>query len=300
MAYSVQRYQEKPVLAIWQGQFNAGGYGFGYNLLLNQSYEVVGNVTTDLAGLGADIHEFQITANDTALLSAYNATQLDLTPYGGPVDGYILDGIFQEVDIATGKGLFTWSALEHVNPSDCYVSPGSTGSEESPWDYFHINSIEKSGGNYLVSSRHCHAAYYIDGSNGDILWTLGGKNSTFTGPGSEFYYQVSHVPICHPTAAKSKVLQHDARFHSTNNSQISIFDNGATSWDESEATARGLLINLDYSNLTATLAIEAIPYYNLTTAKSQGNVQVQENGNLMIGWGQMPCEYEYTFSRLPS
>lgn len=193
MAYSVQQYQNKPVLAIWQGQFNAGGYGFGYNLLLNQSYQVVGNVTTDLAGLGADIHEFQITSNDTALLSAYNATERDLTPYGGPEDGYILDGIFQEVDIATGKGLFVWNALEHVNPSDCYVSPGSTGTEDSPWDYFHINSIEKSQGNYLVSSRHCHAVYYIDGTNGDILWTLGGKNSTFTGAGSEFYFQVSHL-----------------------------------------------------------------------------------------------------------
>ena len=86
-------------------------------------------------------------------------------------------------------------------------------------------------------------------------------------------------------------IQHDARFHSNNNSQISIFDNGATSWDTSEATARGLLINLDYSNLTATLAAEAIPLYNLTVAKSQGNVQIQQNGNMMIGWGQMPCEY---------
>lgn len=198
MAYSVQQYQNKSVLAIWQGQFNSGGYGYGYNLLLNQSYQVVGNVTTDLAGLGADIHEFQITTNDTALLTAYNTTQLDLTQYGGPADGYILTGIFQEVDIATGKSMFVWNSLDHVDPSECYVSPGSTGTEASPWDYLHINSIEKDDrGNYLISSRHCHAAYYIDGSNGEILWRLGGKNSTFTGEGSEFYYQVSRSEMVH-------------------------------------------------------------------------------------------------------
>jgi hypothetical protein len=209
MAYSVQEYQNKPVLAIWQGQFNAGGYGFGYNLLLNQSYQVVANVTTDLTGLAADIHEFQITANDTALLSAYNATALDLTPYGGSADGYILDGLFQEVDIATGKGLFTWKALDHVDPTECYVSPGDTGTEASPWDYFHINSVEKDfRGNYLVSSRHCHTAYYLDGTNGNILWRLGGKNSTFTGPGSEFYYQVC-------VTALNRIVEHDPSLRST-------------------------------------------------------------------------------------
>jgi hypothetical protein len=192
MAYSVQQYQNKPVLAIWQGQFNAGGYGSGYNLLLNETYQVVGNVTTDnLSGIGADIHEFKITTNNTALLTAYNATQFDLTSYNGSADGYILTGMYQEIDIASGASLFTWNSLDHVDPNECYVSPGSTGTEALPWDYFHINSVDKDNkGNYLVSSRHCHTAYYIDGTNGQIMWRLGGKNSSFTGEGSEFYFQV--------------------------------------------------------------------------------------------------------------
>ncbi|KAJ9126351.1 hypothetical protein QFC24_002085 [Naganishia onofrii] len=282
MAYSVQQYQNKPVLAIWQGQFNAGGYGSGYNLLLNETYQVVGNVTTDnLSGIGADIHEFKITTNNTALLTAYNATQFDLTSYNGSADGYILTGMYQEIDIATGASLFTWNSLDHVDPSECYVSPGSTGTEALPWDYFHVNSVDKdNSGNYLVSSRHCHTAYYIDGTNGQIIWRLGGKNSSFTGEGSEFYFQ------------------HDARFHA-NDTQVSIFDNGATSWETSEATARGLLIDLNYSNMTATLAVEAIPYYNLTVAESQGNVQIQDNGNMMIGWGQNPWLGEHNSDGTP-
>ncbi|KAJ9118209.1 hypothetical protein QFC22_004115 [Naganishia vaughanmartiniae] len=282
MAYSVQQYRNKSVLAIWQGQFNAGGYGSGYNLLLNETYQVVGNVTTDnLAGIGADIHEFKITSNNTALLTAYNATQLDLTSYEGSADGYILTSMYQEIDIATGASLFTWNSLDHVDPNECYVSPGSSGTQSLPWDYFHINSVDKdSKGNYLVSSRHCHTAYYIDGTNGAIMWKLGGKNSSFTGEGSEFYFQ------------------HDARFHA-NDTQVSIFDNGATSWETSEATARGLLIDLNYSNMTATLAAVAIPYYNLTVAESQGNVQIQENGNMMIGWGQNPWLGEHNSEGTP-
>jgi hypothetical protein len=84
-----------------------------------------------------------------------------------------------------------------------------------------INSIEKdSKGNFLIDSRHCHAAYYVSGETGEILWTLGGRNSSFAqGEGTAFYYQ------------------HDARWHA-NETQISIFDNAASTWEVNEDTAR--------------------------------------------------------------
>ena len=44
-----------------------------------------------------------------------------------------------------------------------------------------VNSVDKDDdGNYLVSSRHYHQVYKIDGSSGDILWRLGGKDNDFT------------------------------------------------------------------------------------------------------------------------
>lgn len=142
-------------------------------------------------------------------------------------------------------------------------------------DYYHVNSIEKdNSGNYLISSRHCHAVYYVQGSTGDILWTLNGMNSSFTmGNGTTFEWQ------------------HDARFHG-NTSRITIFDNAGTAFATDEVSARGLAIDLDMSSMTATLVTQLIPQ-NTTASQSQGNVQLQDNGNYMVGWGQTPNFGEY-------
>lgn len=281
MQFAVQTYKNESVLTMWQGDFNSNGYGNGSNLLLDSTYSVVGNISTSgLGSVGADLHEFQITAQDTALMSVYNATPYDLSQYS--IDnGYILDNIVQEVEIATGIALFTWHSIDHVQPSQCYSGAGTTGtSDTSPWDYFHLNSIEKDGsGNYLISSRHCHAVYYIEGSTGNILWQLNGMNSSFAmGEGSTFQWQ------------------HDARFR--NNSQISIFDNAGTSWDSSGPYARGLLIDLDMANMSASLVTGLIPQ-NETVSQSQGNMQLQPNGNWMVGWGQTPFFGEYTHDGAP-
>jgi hypothetical protein len=60
----------------------------------------------------------------------------------------------------------------------------------NPSDIQHLNSIEKdSQGNYMISSRHYSTVYYISPA-GDILWQLGGRNSSFQmGEGTDFYWQ---------------------------------------------------------------------------------------------------------------
>lgn len=40
----------------------------------------------------------------------------------------------------------------------------------------------------------------------------------------------------------------------------SLFDNAATGWESDEPYARGLVISLDFTGMTATLETEAIPY----------------------------------------
>lgn len=54
----------------------------------------------------------------------------------------------------------------------------------------HFNSITKdSSGNYLFSARHFSALYYIS-PNGDVIWQLGGRQSSFKmGEGTVFHYQ---------------------------------------------------------------------------------------------------------------
>ena len=40
-------------------------------------------------------------------MTAYVTEQHDLTPYGGPKDGYILNAVVQEINIATSTFFFS-------------------------------------------------------------------------------------------------------------------------------------------------------------------------------------------------
>ena len=43
-----------------------------------------------------------------------------------------------------------------------------------------MNSVDKdANGDYLVSGRNTHTIYKVSGSDGSIIWRLGGKMSTF-------------------------------------------------------------------------------------------------------------------------
>ena len=44
MAFEPGMYKGEEVLALWQGTFFGGGYGDGYGLILNSSYDIVANV----------------------------------------------------------------------------------------------------------------------------------------------------------------------------------------------------------------------------------------------------------------
>jgi hypothetical protein len=48
---------------------------------------------------------------------------MDLSPYGGPEDGLVMDGVAQEIDIESGEVLFEWRSLDHVGPEESYSAP---------------------------------------------------------------------------------------------------------------------------------------------------------------------------------
>ncbi|AAW45977.1 hypothetical protein CNBJ2300 [Cryptococcus deneoformans B-3501A] len=281
MSFSVGTYQGNQVITTWGGQFYGNGYGNGFGLIYDQNYNLVANISSTISGSGIDFHEFVLTDKDTVLATVYIKEQYNLSSWNVTTEdgtsGWILGGAFEEIDVATGEALFSWKSLDHIDPSECYNDPGSTGvAESSAWDYFHINSIEKDlEGNYLVSSRHCHAVYQISASTGEVLWTINGRNSSFSmGRGTTFEWQ------------------HDARWIN-NYTQISIFDNAASSWESDESMARGLLLNVDTDAMSITLAQEYLPW-NETVSPSQGSMQEQTNGNYLLGWGQIPFFSEYS------
>jgi len=187
-----QTYQGKPVLTWWEGPVASPilGTGYGHYVIMDSSYRVVARVEAGLGKDSGDLHEFKLTPQGTALITAYKTVSGSLAPIGGPNKAKIADSIIQEVDVATGKVLFTWHSLGHVGIDESYIPLTGPGAPPpgGPYDYFHVNSVEKEpNGNYLISARNSSAVYEIDGKSGDVLWRLGGNKSDFEmGPGTTF------------------------------------------------------------------------------------------------------------------
>lgn len=137
----------------------------------------------------ADLHEFLLTSDGTALMTVYQKYQHDLSGWRvfnatlDPNDAepnWIWDCVLQEISVDTREVLFEWRASEHINVSDTYHLMRQAGNYDDPFDWFHMNSIHKDElGNYLVSARYTHSIIYIDGGSGDVIWVLGGRRNMF-------------------------------------------------------------------------------------------------------------------------
>lgn len=245
------------------------GYARGLGLILDNTLNVVQSVQSQ-GGLSLlDQHEFNVVDNrKSALIVVYQAQQADLSADGiGSGLGWITNCWFQEIELGTNKLLFEWSALDHVSPSYSSVAPNSTDSSGTgldptlPWDYFHINSVDKdAAGDYLVSARHTSTIYKISGQNGTILWQLCGTNKS-----SSFSLAGGLNFSC----------QYDARFRyqNTTTTILTVFNNAFDGYhNQSAPYSSGLLIAIDHQTATATL----LQRYLLPplVASSQGNVQL--------------------------
>jgi hypothetical protein len=267
MDFKVQYYKGEPVLTFWEGHHT--GYGRGEYVILDSSYREIKRVRAG-NGYEGDHHEFLITPQETALITIYGSTRMDLSPVGGSKDGRVLDGIAQEVDIATGKVLFEWHSLEHVAPEESHADPPKN--PRMSFDYFHINSIDVDhDSNLLVSARRTSTVYKIDRQSGEILWRLGGKKSSFEmGPGTRTRYQ------------------HDARRQT--DGTLTIFDNGGVKKDD---RSYGIVLELDEEEMSATL-VRRYPHPEGRLVGTQGSVQVLPNDNVFIGWGSNPLFSEFS------
>ena len=97
----VQQLDGKPVLTWWQGYIPPQGFGEGEEIIDNSSYQQVGRVHAG-NGYKADLHDFHITPQDTALLTVFNPIDCNLSAVGGPSGGAVTDSVFQEIDLADG------------------------------------------------------------------------------------------------------------------------------------------------------------------------------------------------------
>jgi Arylsulfotransferase (ASST) len=271
--FNRQIYRGRPVLTWFEGEV-INGHGEGVGVIADSSYRRTHTVRAG-NGLKADLHEFIITPQDTALITAFRTATADLSWAGGPSAGKVLAGVAQEIDIATGRVLFEWDSLDHVDVTETYREFFG-GTDTLPFDYFHINSIAVApDGDLIVSARNTWTVYKINRPSGQIVWRLGGKSSSFSmGPGTHFYWQ------------------HDVRPHGSG--VLSVFDNGSNgSTPRQEPQSRALFLNLDTTTMRATLNRQYAPPHHLL-ANAMGNVQLCPDGNVMVGWGTEPYFSEFS------
>lgn len=262
--FQVQQYHGQPVLTWWQG-YSAQGMGFGQDMIYNSSYTPVATVKA-ANGLQADLHEFQITPQGTALITAFYPV------YWRYCNCTVFDSVVQEIDIPTGLVQFQWDSLDHVPTKASYDRDPGRG---RLWNYFHINSIQQDfDGNLLISARDTWAIYKIDHRTGRIKWTLGGKYSSF-----------------HMERGASFAFQHDARDQTPGDHWISLFDDGGGR-PNVHTQSRALELWLSYRNHTAWVGNQSYHSPPLL-ADFEGNDQQLPNGRRFVGWGEQPYFTEF-------
>jgi hypothetical protein len=277
--FRTQTYDGQPVLTWWQGT-GLGGLSSGTDYIYNDHYQQIATVNAG-NGLSADGHEFLITPWNTALILSYTTATANLTSIGGPADQTVINGVVQEIDIATGKVLFQWNSADHV-PYSQSEQP-LPASPSTPWDWFHVNAVKlDTNGNLLIDARDTWTTYEVNPFNGNIVWQLGGKDSSFklqAAPGQTL-----------DSANEIFAWQHDPE--ALGNDVYTFFDNESAGTPELPYS-RAITVKLNPWNRTATLLASDNQPEGLSAA-SQGNAQTTDQGNLFVGWGILPYVSEFS------
>jgi Arylsulfotransferase (ASST) len=269
-----QTYEGRRVLTWWRGRVLSLGFGQGEDIVMSSHYQTLARIPGG-NGLQADLHDFQIAPHDIAYITAFNPIRCDLTPVKGARDGAIIDTAIQEIDMKTGLVRWEWHSLDHVGASESEVQ-APTGA--TPWDYFHLNSIDVEGGgsnrygNIFISARSTWAGYQLEGGSGKILWRLGGEESSFKmGPGTRTAWQ------------------HDGRI--LPDGEVTFFDDGSN--PPIHRQSRAVRIALDFNTREARLLSAYTHPDPPLLAASQGNMQTLANGDAVVGYGGLPAISEY-------
>lgn len=243
-----------PYLVYYLGVADLG-WANGVYYVMDQSYTVVDTWTIG-NGYGADLHELQLLDNGHALLLSYTPIPVDLSPYGGPPDGVVMDIIIQEQDSAKNV-VFEWHGSDHIPLTDSYVTLS-----DSPLDFMHSNAIEvDDDGHLLLSSRHLFEITKINRQTGAIIWRLGGRGNQFTftnDAGFNYQHDIRRLP----------------------NGHITLFDNG-NQHQPPVSRAVEYEINETTKTVTRTWQFQDGALF----APFMANAQRLPNGNTMIGWG---------------
>jgi outer membrane protein assembly factor BamB len=271
--FRTQTYLGKPVLTWFQGSRTGGE-----DVIYNARYQQIATVKP-ANGYLSDFHEFLITPWNTALILADKPGTANLTSLGLSAHQQVIDGVVQEIDIKTGKLLFQWDSADYVPYSDSHAPMGQPG---QPWDWFHINAVHlDTDGNLLIDARNTWTTYKVNIHTGQIIWELGGKQSSFT-----------------LKAAPGQVLDHDGEIFAWQHDPEAIGGGKYTFFDDESGGdllgySRAVTVRLNLQTHVATL-IKSDNQPEGLVAGAMGNAQTTRNGDLFVGWGALPYISEFS------
>jgi EmrB/QacA subfamily drug resistance transporter len=273
-----QTYHGKPVLTWWQGTLTQTGETLsGEDVVVNRHYQRIATIRGK-NGWVPTVHEILIQG-DNAWITVNKNIPKNLSPYGGAYNGAFIDSGVQEYNIKSGKLLYTWDALKHISLGDSWASLPTNG---FPWDAYHINSIQLlPHGLMLVSMRDTWAAYLVNINTGKIIWTLGGKHSSFKiGPKGFFSWQ-HDVRVYPGTPLVSMLDDHCCQ------------ETGGGTYVTPTAPSRGLVLKINTNTHTASFVSQYSHGANFDS-QYMGNLQPLPGGREFVGWGSVQNFTEYT------
>ncbi|EGX94421.1 hypothetical protein CCM_02692 [Cordyceps militaris CM01] len=294
-ASSVQTLNGTQYLTFWEGPRRGGNSSRadGHWLMYDGTYALQFNLTARGSGaIRDDMPAMRVTRDNTVLLPLYETVTADCSAVGGPVDAPLQDSGFQEMDPATNKVVFEWRAREHFDLNASFAQYDAAFGVGSPggFDFFHLDSVEKAdNGHYLVSSSHFSMLAMVDGQDGHVLWTLGGKHSDFR-------------DVYDGGNATDFAWQRDVRM--TGPDEITLFDNHVRSTDHCRGPchSRGLRLRLDHAARTVALVAEwrhPDDGGGGVDAGRMGGVQLLGDGHAVVAWGDNPAFVEYNKAGQP-
>ena len=219
-------------------------------------------------GRGSDLHELILTPTGTALITAYDIPTVDRSSVGHG-RGRVIEGIVQELEVPSARVLFEWRSLDHVALTESYsqVAPA--------FDYFHVNSVDLAAdGNLLVSARNTWTVYKVDRGTGKVIWRLGGKKSDFAMGAGHAVLLAARRP--QPRLGRARHALRQRRRPA---------GGAAVARPRARCSTRpacGRRSSRQYLHRPPLLA------------HAFGSVQVQPNGNVLVGWATQPWFTEYT------
>ena len=286
-AFDLQQevYAGQPVLVWFQGNLGVvhrGGpqhqQAQGEVVIYDEHYRKIASLTAR-SPWTIDLHDASIVGGDIRITVIRAVTGQNLTRYGGPRHGTVIDVGAQEFQISTGRLIRTWDALNPHGRPNVPLS-ASYQRASSGWDAYHLNALQAlPNGDLLVSMRNTWAVSLINPVTGHTLWTLGGKDSTLTVARSARF-----------------AWQHDARLVDPSgngqgqDTELTMFDDNS-----SRGPAKGLLLRLNTITRRATL-VAAYPHHPSYDAQFLGSMQILPNGNALVDWGS-PYGYFTEFSK---